>query len=389
MRDTFLVFAQPLIEQPEMDEVLDSMRKAWIGTGPKVHQFEHDFAVYKGLEHAAALNSCTAALHLACLVLDLGPGDEVITTAMTFCSTINAIIHTGATPVVADINPRNQLIDPASVESLITPRTKALLVVHFAGRSCDMDALMDIARRHGLKVIEDCAHAIETEYHGQKAGTFGDIGCFSFYATKNIVTGEGGMALSANQKLIERIRIMGLHGMSADAWSRFSDAGYKHYQVVDLGFKYNMMDLQAAIGLHQLQRVEHYWEKRKKIWERYMEAFAALPITLPAPVEEHTRHAYHLFTLGINEERTGLSRDAMLTALHRRNIGAGVHYLAIPEHPFYQKRFGWKPENTPNAVSYGRETLSLPLSPKLDETDVTDVIEAVSEIVTEHARNNR
>lgn len=382
MRDKFLVFAQPLIEQPEMDEVLDSLRAAWLGTGPKVHRFEQDFAAYKGVGQAAALNSCTAGLHLACLALDLGRGDEVISTAMTFCSSINAIIHAGATPVLADIDPETQAIDPASIEAHITPRTKALLVVHYAGRPCDMDAVMDIARRHDLRVIEDCAHAIETEYHGRKAGTIGDIGCFSFYSTKNIVTGEGGMVIARDGSLIDRIRVMALHGMSADAWARFSDAGYKHYHVVELGFKYNMMDLQAALGIHQLPRVGRYRERRRTIWDQYMEAFAGLPIDLPAPVAPDTRHAFHLFAIRVDKERCGLSRDEALTALHKRNIGSGVHYLAIPEHPFYQRTFGWRPEDTPNATAYGRETLSLPLSPKLSDRDVADVIEAVSGIFT-------
>ena len=381
MRDSFLVFGQPLIEQPEMDEVLGCMQRAWLGTGPKVHQFEADFAAYKGIANVAALNSCTAALHMAFMALDLQPGDEVITTAMTFCATVNTIIHAGATPVLADVNPETQCIDPASIEARITPRTKALAVVHFAGRPCDMDAILDIARRHQLRVVEDCAHAIETEYHGRKAGTIGDLGCFSFYSTKNVVTGEGGMVVSADKNAIDRIKIMALHGMSADAWSRFSDSGYKHYQVVELGFKYNMIDLQAAIGIHQLARVEQTWKRREQIWKRYMEALSNLPITLPAPIEPGTRHAFHLFTIRINPEACGIERDAMLMALHGRNIGTGVHYLAIPEHPFYQQRFGWKLEDTPNAVRIGRETLSLPLSPKMTDHDVEDVIEAVSDIL--------
>ncbi len=385
MRDSFLVFAQPLIEQAEMDEVLDCMRKAWIGTGPKVHQFEKDFAAYIGLPYASALNSCTAALHLACLALELKPGDEVITTAMTFCASVNAIIHAGGTPVLADINPDTLNIDPVSIEACITPRTKAIMPVHFAGRSCDMDPIMDIARRHNLRVVEDCAHAIETQYKGRHAGTFGDVGCFSFYATKNIVTGEGGMALSRDEALIKRIKVMGLHGMSADAWARFSDAGYKHYQVVDHGFKYNMTDMQAALGIHQLPRVERYWKRREAIWKRYMDAFSALPVGLPAPVGAHEVHAYHLFTIRVNAETAGLSRDQMLTALHGERIGAGVHYLSVPEHPYYQERFGWKPEDTPQAMRYGRETLSLPLSPKLTDEDVDDVIAAVTRILRERA----
>lgn len=387
MRDSFLVFAQPLIEEPEMNEVLDCMRRAWLGTGPKVRQFEQDFSAYKGLPHAAALNSCTAALHLAALALDAGPGDEVITTAMTFCSSVNAIIHTGATPVLADIDPASLNIDPSSLESRITPKTKAIVVVHFAGRSCDMGPIMDIARKHGLRVIEDCAHAIETEYHGQQAGTFGDIGCFSFYATKNVVTGEGGMVLSADKALIDRIRIMGLHGMSADAWARFSDAGYKHYQVVDHGFKYNMMDLQAAMGIHQLARVERNYARRAELWSQYMDKLADLPLTLPSPVEANTRHAYHLFTIEVDEARAGISRDAMLSALHAHNIGVGVHYLAVPEHPYYRQRYGWKPEDTPHATAYGRRTVSLPLSPKMTDADLQDVVDALQDILANPKKN--
>ena len=384
MRESFLVFSQPLIEQEEMDEVLDSLKKAWIGTGPKVQQFEKDFAEYIGLPHAAALNSCTAALHLGCLALNLGPGDEVITTAMTFCASVNAIIHTGATPVLADINPETLNIDPESIEACISPRTKALMPVHFAGRCCDMQPIMDIARRHKLRVIEDCAHAIETSYDGKHAGTFGDIGCYSFYATKNIVTGEGGMALSQDEELIQRIRVMGLHGMSADAWARFSDAGYKHYQVVDHGFKYNMTDMQAALGIHQLPRVGRYAKRRKDLWQRYMQGLQPLPLGLPAstqPGPHNEVHAYHLFTIRVDEQKTGISRDAVLSALHARKIGCGVHYLSVPEHPYYQDRFGWKPQDTPQAMRYGRETISLPLSPKLGDQDIDDVIEALSDIL--------
>lgn len=383
MRDTFLVFGQPLIEQDEMDEVLDSMRAAWLGTGPKVHRFEEDFARYKGVSQATALSSCTAGLHMAFQALNLAPGDEVITTAMTFCATVNTIIHAGGTPVLADMVAETQCIDPASIETRITSRTKAIAVVHFAGRACDMDAIMDIASRHHLAVVEDCAHAIETEYHGQKAGTIGDIGCFSFYSTKNVVTGEGGMVIAKDSAVIDRIRIMALHGMSADAWARFSDAGYKHYQVVDLGFKYNMMDLQAAIGIHQLKRVERNWKRRHELWEKYMKAFSDLPLILPAPVEPDTKHAYHLFTIGVERDTCGLDRDTMLNELNRRRIGAGVHYLAIPEHPFYRERFGWKPEDTPVATAWGRRTLSLPLGPKMSDRDADDVIEAVHEILRE------
>ena len=330
MRDSYLVFGQPIIEQAEIDEVIDSMKSAWLGTGPKAAEFERRVATYKGVPHAIGLNSCTAGLHLACVVLDLNPGDEIITTPMTFCASINAIIHAGATPVLADVDPVTMNIDPEAVRRAITPRTKAILPVHFAGRSCAMDELMAIAKQHDLKVIEDCAHAIETEYHGQKAGTIGDLGVLSFYSTKNIVTGEGGMVLTRDSALARRTKMMGLHGMSSNAWKRFSDDGHRHYDVEEIGFKYNMMDLQAAIGMHQINRVEAYWQRRQVIWNRYLEAFANMPLQTPATWPDNERHALHLFTLLVTEADAGISRDDMLSALHKQNIGTGVHYRAIP-----------------------------------------------------------
>jgi dTDP-4-amino-4,6-dideoxygalactose transaminase len=237
---------------------------------------------------------------------------------------------------------------------------------------------MDIAREFDLRVVEDCAHAIETTYKGQHAGTFGDYGCFSFYATKNVCTGEGGMVMARTEEDIKTVKILGLHGMSADAWKRFSDDGYKHYQVVHAGFKYNMMDLQAAIGIHQLKRVEKNFKRRCEIWDMYQEAFKPLPVGLPAPEEPDTRHARHLYTLLVDPVHSGIDRDQLLNRLTKEGIGAGVHYLSIPDHPYYQQRFGWKLEDTPQAVALGRQTISLPLSPKLTNDDVADVIKAVT-----------
>lgn len=380
-KERFLVFGAPPIEETEIGEVVASLRSGWLGTGPKVAQFESDFAQYRRVPHAVAVNSCTAALHLSLLAAGLGPGDEVITTPLTFCATANAIIHTGATPVLADVDPRTMNIDPKQVEAKLTPRTRAILPVHFAGRPCDMDALLSIAQSRELKVIEDCAHAIETEYHSRPAGTFGDYGCFSFYVTKNIVTGEGGMVLAREEAAAARIKVLALHGMTKDAWKRFSDTGYKHYEVVDAGFKYNMMDLQAAIGIHQLQRIEPYWLRRREIWRQYNAALSDLPLTLPADPQPQTRHAFHLYTILVDEERAGLSRDQFLDAMTAHNIGIGVHYRSLPEHPFYQNAFGWRPEMFPHAARIGRQTVSLPLSPKLSDEDVQDVIEAVRRIV--------
>lgn len=385
-KENFMVFGSPMIENAEIEEVIASMKASWLGTGPKVARFEKDFAEYKQVENTVALNSCTAALHLSILAAGIQPGDEVITTAMTFCATVNAIMHAGAKPVIADVDARTMNIDPERIESLITPRTRAIVPVHFAGRMCDMDAIMDIARRKGLKVIEDCAHAFETESKGRKAGAFGDFGCFSFYATKNITTGEGGMVIARQAADAERVKILALHGMSKDAWKRFSDEGYKHYYVMECGFKYNMMDLQAAIGLHQLKRIEDYWKKREAIWHAYNQAFSDMPLLLPAPVEPQTRHAYHLYTILIDKDKTGITRDDFLNAMTRHNIGVGVHYLSIAEHPYYQKALGISPKDFPNASRIGSQTMSLPISPKLSGRDVQDVVDAVTDTLVRSSR---
>jgi dTDP-4-amino-4,6-dideoxygalactose transaminase len=389
MRNSYLVFGQPLIEETEIEEVVKSLRSAWLGTGPKVAAFEKLVAEYKGVRHAVALSSCTAGLHLSCIAVGLQPGDEVIVPALTFCATVNAVMHAGATPVLADVEPGSFNLDPLDVRRKISPRTKAIIPVHFAGRACNMEALTTIAREHNLVMIEDCAHAIETEYRGRKAGSIGECGALSFYSTKNIVTGEGGMVLTNNAGIAERIKILALHGMSQDAWSRFSDDGYKHYDVVEFGFKYNMMDLQAAIGMHQIGRVEKYWLRRAQIWERYNEAFADLPLSLPVPVDPGTRHAFHLYPVLIDEQQTPISRDEFILALHRRKIGTGVHYRAIPSYSIYQNRFGWRTEDYPNAEAIGRSTVSLPLSAKLTDQDVEDVIGAVREVLTSLQINSR
>ncbi|NQT07143.1 MAG: DegT/DnrJ/EryC1/StrS family aminotransferase [Candidatus Omnitrophica bacterium] len=381
MKKKFLTFGAPVIRQEEIDEVIASMKSGWLGTGPKVAQFEDAFKAYKGVDHAAAVNSCTAALHLSLLSIGLKPGDEVITSSMTFCATINAIIHSGAVPVLADVDFRTMNIDTKQLEAKITPKTKAILPIHFAGRPCDMDALMAIAERHKLKVIEDCAHSIETAYKGRGAGTFGDFGCFSFYVTKNIITGEGGMVLAKRKEDIDRIKVMALHGLSKDAWRRFGDEGYKHYYVTEAGFKYNMMDMQAAIGIHQLKRIDACWNRRQEVWQRYMEAFRDLPLTLPPDPEEGTRHAYHLFTVLIDEEKTGLNRDSFLNSISKKGIGVGVHYLSIPSHPYYQNAFKWRSKDYPNSDLIGRQTVSLPLSPQLDDEDIDNVITAVREVL--------
>jgi dTDP-4-amino-4,6-dideoxygalactose transaminase len=377
-KDKFLVFGAPSIDDEEVNAVVETMRGGWLGTGPRVAEFESAIARYKMCHHAVALNSCTAALHLSLLSAGVGPGDEVITTPLTFCATINSIIHTGATPVLVDVDRKSMNINPDLIAKAITPRTKAVLPVHFAGRSCEMDSIVSICNENQLLLIEDCAHAIETTYHGRAVGTFGDYGCMSFYVTKNLATGEGGMVLVRDAEAASRIKVLALHGMNYDAWKRFSDEGYKHYDVVTAGFKYNMMDIQAAIGLQQLAKLESFWLRRLQIWQRYNEAFENLPVTLPAVSAPNTRHGLHLYTILIDPEQTnGITRDEFMIRMAQQNIGIGVHYRSVVDHEYYRRQFGWRPEDTPHATQIGRQTVSIPLSAKLTDGDVDDVICAV------------
>lgn len=380
MREDFLIFGSPAIEEEEIAEVVATLRSGWIGTGPRVARFEERFREYIGARHAIAVNSCTAALHLSMLVSGVGPGHEVITTPMTFCATANAIVHAGARPVFVDVEPDTGNIDPEQIEAAITPRTKAILPVHYAGRPCRMDQIEAIARHHNLLLIEDAAHAIEAAYHGRKIGTIGDLTCFSFYVTKNVVTGEGGMVTTGNAEFAAKIKMYALHGMSKDAWKRFSDEGYRHYEVNVPGFKYNMTDLQAALGIHQLGRVGQAAKRRQEIWDLYDAAFADLPVVRPAPVENDVVHARHLYTILVNTEEIGKTRDRVLNDLIRLNIGTGVHYTALHLHPYYRETFGYKQGDFPNAEHIGERTLSLPLSAKLQDNDVMDVITALRQV---------
>lgn len=383
-KDEFITFGSPLFEEDEIQEVVQSIKSGWVGTGPKAEQFEKIFRKYKKADYSAAVNSCSAALHLSLKALDLQPGDEVITTPMTFCATINAIIHAGAIPVLADINPMTFNIDPAEVEKKVTKKTKCILPVHFAGRACDMDSLMEICNANNISMIEDCAHAVETTYKGRHVGTFGDFGCFSFYATKNISTGEGGMVISNNEEKISRIKTLSLHGISNDAWKRFSASGYKHYYAEEAGFKYNMMDIQAALGIHQMAKLSRFRSRRENMWYQYNEAFRDLPFSIPSKVEYQTEHAYHLYTILIDEHRIGFTRDQMLHKLNALGIGCGVHYLSVTDHPYYQKTYKWKGEDYPNAKLIGEQTLSLPLSPKLLDEQLEYIISSVRKIVRCH-----
>jgi dTDP-4-amino-4,6-dideoxygalactose transaminase len=377
--DARLVFGAPLIGEAEIASVVECLRSRWIGLGPRVEQFEQEFARYKGAPYAAAVSSGTAAIHLALVALGVGPGDEVIAPAMTFCSTVHSIVHTGAQPVLVDCNRRTFNIDPELFEKEITPRTKALLVVHMCGRCCKMDPILDIARRHGLRVIEDCAHAIEATDIGRPAGLRGDVGCFSFYPTKNIATCDGGMVITRDQELQQRVKVLSLHGMTADAWSRFV-GGPSGYEVVAAGFKYNMTDVAAALALPQLAVVEEHWKRRGQIWQAYNERLKGLPLLLPSPTEPGSRHAYHLYTPLLSLEEIGVPREKIIAALDAENIGVGIHYVPVHQQPYYRQRFRLTDADFPNATFVGERTISLPLSPAMSEQDVDDVATALIRI---------
>ena len=381
IRDTFLIFGSPHIEETDIEEVIATLRSGWIGTGPRVGRFEEAFRQYVGARHALAVNSCTAALHLSLLALGIGPGDEVITSPMTFAATANVVQHLGAKPVFVDSDRQTCKIDPARIEDAITSRTRAILPIHFAGRPCDMTPILDIARRHELYVIEDAAHAVGAQYEGRQIGTIGDLTAFSFYVTKNVVTGEGGMVTTDNEEWASTIKTMALHGLSKDAWKRYSDEGYQHYQVIQPGYKYNMMDIQAALGIHQLARLEDNLVRREEIWNRYDMAFQDLPVTLPAPAAPNTRHARHLYTLLIEIDSLNLTRDDVLQSLHAENIGTGVHYISLHLQPYYRESFGYQPSDYPNANYVSERTLSIPLSTKLTDDDVADVIASVQRVL--------
>lgn len=373
-------FAPPSIGQSEIDEVVATMKSGWLTTGPRVREFERRFAEYIGVEHAIAVNSCTAALHLALLASDIGAGDEVITTPLTFCATANVIVHTGATPVFADIDPITFNLSPDATEHAVTPRSRAIIPVHFAGRPTDVDAFRAIADLADLTLIEDAAHAVETVANGKKIGTTADFSCFSFYATKNLTTGEGGMLTTSSASGAEFARIAGLHGMSRNAWNRYGKNGSPHYDVVMPGYKYNMMDLQAAIGLHQLANIDRQLSRREAIFALYDEALADLPLTRPAAVETGDTHARHLYTVLVNPD-SGWTRDALAAAMLERGVITSIHFRALHLHPYYQERFGLMRGMFPNAEYVSDHTLSLPLSGGISDSEACRVVDVLRELM--------
>ncbi len=376
----FIPVAKPLMGAEEEQEVIDTLRSGFIGTGPKTAKFEKEFASYIGRKRALGIDSCTNSMHMTFVALGIGPGDEVITTPMTFVATANSIVYTGATPVFVDVQPDTMNIDPIQIEKAITPRTKAILPVHLYGHPCDMDEILGIAKRHGLKVVSDCAHAIEAEYKGKKVGSLGDAACYSFYATKNLATGNGGMMVTDDDAVADTIVIIRDHGMSAGAWARYYTGEFKHYQMTHLGYKCIMWDLQASLGLQQLKRIESRHVKRLALVAMYEEKLKGLsahvqPLRSTGPV----KHSHHLYPVMLN----GVDRDWVAGQMEAGGIGVGVHYRPVHLEPFYRERFNHHPGEFPVAERAGENLMSLPFWPEMKEEEVSRVVATLEAVLKE------
>jgi perosamine synthetase len=372
-------FHKPYITDEEINEVVDSIKSGWLTMGPKTLRFEEEFSRYIGSKHAIAVNSCTAALHLALKAINLKPGDEVIIPTMTFTATGEVVCYFHAKPVIIDVDRQTHNIDPDQIEKKITSKTKAIIPVHFAGQPCDMNGIMQLAKSHELKVIEDAAHSLPAWYKNTKVGTIGDMTCFSFYATKTLSTGEGGMVTTENDEWAEKIKILRLHGISKDAWKRYSRNGSWYYEVVDAGYKYNMTDIQAALGIAQLKKLEWMWERRRDIAESYTAAFKDSELIICPYVKPDRLSAWHLYVIKLNIEALKINRDTFIEKLKQKGINTSVHFIPLHRHPFYRNSFSLDGKKFANADWIYERSISLPIYPGMTEEEITKVIEAVSE----------
>ena len=385
-RTSFLPFALPHITQAEIDEVVDTLHSGWLSTGPKTKRFESEFARAVAVPHAIAVNSATAAMHLALDALGIGEGDEVIVPVYTFTATAEVVVHCRAQPVFVDVDPVTCNLDPAQLEKHITPRTRAILVVHIAGLPAEMDDILAIAQAHSLPVIEDAAHAFPASYRGRSVGSIGDMTAFSFYATKTLTTGDGGMLTTANADYAERAALMALHGITRDAWKRYAFGGSWYYEIVAAGYKYNMTDIAASLGLHQLARCQWLLQRRQEIARRYTEAFALLPEVETPPNPTHVVHAWHLYILRLRLERLTLMRDAFIQALTEAQIGTSVHFIPLHIQPFFRDTYHLAAGDFPVALAAYQRAVSLPIYPGMTDEDVDDVIAAVEHIIETHKK---
>jgi dTDP-4-amino-4,6-dideoxygalactose transaminase len=386
MRGQFLPFYVPEIGEDEIESVIDTLRSGWLTTGPKVKQFEEEFAKSIGAGHAVAVNSGTAALHLALEAVEIHEGDEVIMPTMTFAATAEVVLYFKAKPVLVDCRPDTLNLDPDQLEKAITSKTRAIIPVHMGGQPCEMDRIQQIAQHYNLKVIEDAAHALPARYRGKTVGTIGDITCFSFYATKTITTGEGGMATTDNPEWGERMRIMSLHGISKDAWKRYTSEGSWYYEILYPGYKYNLTDIAAAIGIEQLKKCHRFWEIRQRYAGLYSQGFQDIPaITVPA-VAQDVQHAWHLYIIQLELEQLRIGRSEFIEFLKAEHIGTSVHFIPLHLHPYYRQTFHYRPEDFPTANAVFKRIISLPIYPSMTEADVQRVCGAVGKIVGQYRR---
>lgn len=377
----YIPFHKSDIRQEEFDEVIETLKSGWITRGPRTAQFEEAFREYIGCKHAIGINSCTAGLHLGLAALNVGPGDEVITSPITFPSTASVIIHQGATPVFVDVRKDNMNIDVGKIPGAITDRTKAIIPVHFAGHPCEMDELLQLSRERNIPVVEDAAHAIESVYKGKKIGTLSTVTAFSFYATKNITTGEGGMVCTERDDLAEIMRVMSLHGISKDAWKRYDKNGFQHWEMIVPGYKYNMFDIQAALGIHQLRRIDEFWNRRKRWTQLYNELFSDLEEITPLSVSDDVKTAHHLYVAILNTDRLKIDRDRVLEQIQNQEIGVSVHFRALHLHPYFREKRGFDRGMFPVAEYLTDRIVSLPLFPKMTEQMVRRVASVTRQII--------
>jgi dTDP-4-amino-4,6-dideoxygalactose transaminase len=384
--DTRVPYSLPSIGEEEIAEVSDTLRSGWLTTGPKVRQFEQDFAKRIGASHAVAVNSCTAALHLALEAVGVGPQDEVILPTYTFAATGEVVTYLGAWPVLADCARHSYNVDASTIEPLLTPRTRAIVPVHIAGEACDMELILALARSRGIHVIEDAAHALPTTYRGQLIGTLGDLTVFSFYATKTMATGEGGMITTESERYAARVRSMSLHGLTKNAWDRYAANGSWAYEIMDFGFKYNMTDVAAAIGIHQLRKLDLFHQRRCEIAAEYDAAFRDMDGCEISPPPSYDIHARHLYMLRLQLDRLTIGRNEFVNRLAARGIGVSVHFIPLHMHQAYQKRYGYRPGDLPVAEHLFERSVSLPIYPRMTDSDVARVVTAVSDILKTNRR---
>lgn len=386
MQQDFLLFHKPFISEDEIDEIVDTVRSGWLSMGPKTIKFEEQFKDYIGCKKGIAVSSWTAAGHLTLEAYGINPGDEVIVPTMTFPATAEIVCYFGAKPVIVDVEPETLNISLDEIERAITPKTKAIIPVHYGGQPCDMDEILELAKHHNLKVMEDAAHSLPATYKGKKVGNISEVTCFSFYATKTLSTGEGGMICTNDEDIAERVKIMRLHGINRDAWKRYTESGSWYYEVVAPGYKYNFTDLQASLGIPQLKKVDHMWECRQNIAKKYIESFKDNELIKLHGLKPDRESSWHLFPIRLELEKLNINRAQFINELRAHKVGAGVHFMPVHQHLYYNETFNLKDDNFPVASGVFPRLVSLPIYPGMTDQNVDYVIGVVDSLLKKYKK---